>query len=438
MHRVALFITLFAATLLCAKPIYAQTQSHTPMTIVIDPGHGGYDPGAVGRLNGKIYRECDITLNVAIKAGRMIEKNMPYVKVIYTRSTDKHWSTNKTRDLQTRVDIANKADASLFLSIHCNAAKNTSACGAVTLVMGESNPKRIQQNADVIEDAYRDDLVDMSDAATAAAVRAYIQTMQFTLLQNSNTFANLMQKHHKSAVGHGNRRSLVYGQPLWVLCYTQMPGVLTEIGFMSNQHDLAIMASDAGQQKIAKAIYDSFREYYELYFGNAEQPAEVGENVEPAPAQTKPQKDAEKPAQEAKEQPKKESQNKTEETAITTPKEQPTEQKKQSEEAPQEQPTEQPQSKEQGSAAVDFGYTIQLCASKTHIDTNSSEFKSYRGRVREFVTEGTYCYKYCTGIYSSKEQADKALKDVKKTFSGAYIVGFEGDKLVPQSQMSVK
>ncbi|MBR2420181.1 MAG: N-acetylmuramoyl-L-alanine amidase, partial [Rikenellaceae bacterium] len=212
------------------------------MTIVIDPGHGGYDPGAVGMLNGKQYRECDIALSVALKVGRMIEKNMPQVNVIYTRASDKHWSTNKTRDLQARVDIANKADASLFLSIHCNAAKATSASGAVTLIMGESSPKRIQQNADVIEDAYRDDLVDMSDAATAAAVRAYIQTVQFTLLQNSNTFANLLQKYHKNAVGHGNRRSLVYGQPLWVLCYTQMPGVLTEIGFMSNKHDLQIMA----------------------------------------------------------------------------------------------------------------------------------------------------------------------------------------------------
>ena len=80
-------------------------------TIVIDPGHGGYDPGAVGTLNGKQYRECDITLSVALKIGRMIEQNMPQVKVIYTRASDKHWSTNKTRDLQARVDIANKADA---------------------------------------------------------------------------------------------------------------------------------------------------------------------------------------------------------------------------------------------------------------------------------------------------------------------------------------
>lgn len=386
------------------------------MTIVIDPGHGGYDPGAVATLNGKQYRESDITLSVALKVGRMIEKNMPQVNVIYTRASDKHWSTNKTRDLQTRVDIANKADASLFLSIHCNAAKATSASGAVTLIMGESSPKRIQQNADVIEDAYRDDLVDMSDAATAAAVRAYIQTVQFTLLQNSNTFANLLQKYHKNAVGHGNRRSLVYGQPLWVLCYTQMPGVLTEIGFMSNKHDLQIMATDAGQQKIAKAIYDGFAEYYKIYFGNEPQPVEAPkvEEPEPAPAEVKKEvKQAEqKPAPAPKkEEPKKEEPKKAEPKPAPAPKEQ---------------------------TASDFGYTIQLCASKTRIASNSSEFKSYRGRVREFVTSGTFCYKYCTGIFSSKEEADRKLEEVRKVFKSAYVVGFDGNKLVSQTVVAEK
>lgn len=381
--------------LLCASQLFAQ--NNQPMTIVIDPGHGGYDPGAVATLNGKQYRECDIALSIALKAGSMIEKNMPQVKVIYTRNSDKHLSTNKTRDLQARVDIANKADAGLFLSIHCNAAKATSASGAVTLIMGESSAKRIQQNADVIEDAYRDDLVDMSDAATAAAVRAYIKTVQFTLLQNSSTFANLLQKYHKNAVGHGNRRSLVYGQPLWVLCYTQMPGVLTEIGFMSNKHDLQIMATEDGQQKIAKAIYDGFCEYYKIYFGGEQQPIEEPEQVE-----VKTDVKAEEP------------------------KSQPAES-----EAPQQEVAKEEE-------ATDVGYTIQLCASKTKIATNSSEFKSYRGRVREFVTDGTFCYKYCTGIFASKEEADNSLKEVHKLFKNAYVVGFDGNKLVSHSVVAGK
>lgn len=419
MRRSILFITIWVAALLCATHVFAQNGQ--PMTIVIDPGHGGYDPGAVATLNGKQYRESDITLSVALKVGRMIEKNMPQVNVIYTRASDKHWSTNKTRDLQARVDIANKADASLFLSIHCNAAKATSASGAVTLIMGESSPKRIQQNADVIEDAYRDDLVDMSDAATAAAVRAYIQTVQFTLLQNSNTFANLLQKYHKNAVGHGNRRSLVYGQPLWVLCYTQMPGVLTEIGFMSNKHDLQIMATDAGQQKIAKAIYDGFAEYYKIYFGNEPQPVEEPkvEEPEPAPAEVK------KEVKQAEQKP-----------APAPKKEEPKKEEPKKEEPKKAEPKPAPAPKEQ--TASDFGYTIQLCASKTRIASNSSEFKSYRGRVREFVTSGTFCYKYCTGIFSSKEEADRKLEEVRKVFKSAYVVGFDGNKLVSQTVVAEK
>ncbi len=395
MRRATIFITFVAVALLCASHLFAQ--NNQPMTIVIDPGHGGYDPGAVATLNGKQYRECDIALSIALKAGSMIEKNMPQVKVIYTRDSDKHLSTNKTRDLQARVDIANKADAGLFLSIHCNAAKATSASGAVTLIMGESSAKRIQQNADVIEDAYRDDLVDMSDAATAAAVRAYIKTVQFTLLQNSSTFANLLQKYHKNAVGHGNRRSLVYGQPLWVLCYTQMPGVLTEIGFMSNKHDLQIMATEEGQQKIAKAIYDGFCEYYKIYFGGEPQPIEEPEQVEVK---------SDVKAEESKSQP---AEN----------------------EAPQQEVVKEEET-------TDVGYTIQLCASKTKIATNSSEFKSYRGRVREFVTDGTFCYKYCTGIFASKEEADNSLKEVRKLFKNAYVVGFDGNKLVSHSVVAGK
>ena len=86
----------------------------------------------------------------------------------------------------------------------------------------------------------------------------------------------------------------------------------------------------------------------------------------------------------------------------------------------------------------DCGYTIQLCASKTRIASNSSEFKSYRGRVREFVTEGTFCYKYCTGICSSKEEADRMLEEVRRVFKSAYIVGFDGNKLVSLSVVAEK
>lgn len=380
MHKISLLITLALTALLCAPTVYAQKNNSKPaMTIVIDPGHGGYDPGAVGRLNGKQYRECDITLKVAKKVGQLINSNMPQVKVVYTRTTDKHLSTNKTRDLQARVDIANNADAGLFLSIHCNAAGSSSASGAITLIMGESNQQRNQQKADIISDAYRDDLVDMSDAATAAAVKAYIKTIQFTLLANSRTFANLLEKHYTSSIGHGNRKLLVYGEPLWVLCYTQMPGVLTEIGFLSNQSDLKKLASDSGQDQIARSIFAAFKEYYDIYYGN-----------QPAAPKTTADDSADSAAETR--------------TAATT------------------------------SDNTGIGYTIQLCASATRIKASSTEFKSYRNNVREFVSDGKFKYKYCTGSYTSKTQAEKALKEVHKVFKNAYIVGYNGNKLITQAE----
>ncbi len=387
MYRIALFITLLAAALLCGPAAVAQKEGAAPMTIVIDPGHGGYDPGAIGILNGRRYRESDINLKVALKAGKLISDNMPQVKVIYTRSTDKDFSKardlrqRKNEDLMARAKIANDAEAGLFLSIHCNWAKASSASGAITLILGEGNERRNRQKEGMIEDEYREELADLSEA-DKAAFKAYVKTIKYTLLENCRSFANLLEKHHRGAVGHGNRKELIHSDIYAVLFYTQMPGALTEIGFLTNPHDLKIMVSDAGQNRIARSIYEAFREYYDIYYGDA--PAsETAEDVEP------------------------------EKTAGPEP---------------EAEAAEKPR----------VGYTIQLCASVDRIAPGSSEFKSYRNKVREFRTSGTYRYKYCTGDYSTKAEAESALRQVKKSFRSAYIVGYEGEKLLTQSQTASK
>lgn len=384
MYRIALFITLLSAALLCCPAAVAQKEGAAPMTIVIDPGHGGYDPGATGVLNGRRYRESDINLKVALKAGKLISDNMPQVKVIYTRSTDKDFSKardlrqRKNEDLMARAKIANDADAGLFLSIHCNWAKASSASGAITLILGEGNERRNRQKEGMIEDEYREELADLSEA-DRAAFKAYVKTIKYTLLENCRSFANLLEKHHRDAVGHGNRKELIHSDIYAVLFHTQMPGALTEIGFMTNPHDLKIMVSDSGQERIARSIYEAFREYYDIYYGDAPAP-EVTEDPEPAKA-AEPEPEPEKPR---------------------------------------------------------VGYTIQLCASADRIALGSSEFRSYRNNVREFRTSGTYRYKYCTGDYPTKAEAEKALQQVRKSFRSAYIVGFEGEKLLSQSETASK
>ena len=144
--------------------------------IVIDAGHGGSRfPGA--RYNN--IAEKDINLKVALKLGELIEKNMPHIKVVYTRTTDKMFSSTLSEDLQARADIAHRNNGDLFISIHSNAHRNSEVRGVETLIMGETSmEQRVNQNALYLNN--KDELLDMSDQKTAAIVRAYIQNLQFT------------------------------------------------------------------------------------------------------------------------------------------------------------------------------------------------------------------------------------------------------------------
>ena len=130
--------TFFAAALLCAAaPLGAAPapEGGGVKVIVIDAGHGGPKyPGA----SYKGIHEKNINLQVALKLGKLIEQELPRVKVVYTRTTDKQFSADLNADLQARADIANKAGGDLFISIHANAARSAAARGVETLIMGES------------------------------------------------------------------------------------------------------------------------------------------------------------------------------------------------------------------------------------------------------------------------------------------------------------
>ncbi|MFR8224962.1 MAG: N-acetylmuramoyl-L-alanine amidase family protein [Alistipes shahii] len=152
-------------------------------------------------------------------------------------------------DLQARADIANKAGGDLFISIHANAAPGRRAVrGVETLIMGESS-KEQRYNENALFENNREDLIDMSDERTAAIVRAYIQNLQFTYGEYSMAFARCIQNSYLKAGRHSRG---IKPQLLRVLYATDMPGVLTEIGFMSNQQELAYMKSDRGQNEIAR------------------------------------------------------------------------------------------------------------------------------------------------------------------------------------------
>ena len=241
--RTRLFLLFaFAAVTVLMNGATAGNIAHGVEVVVIDAGHGGKFPGA---HYGNVY-EKDLTLKVALKLGKLIEEGMPGVKVVYTRKTDKALGTDLATDLQARADIANKAGGDLFVSIHVNAAKSSAARGVETLIMGES-PKEQRYNENALFENNREDLIDMSDERTAAIVRAYIQNLQFTYGEYSMALARCIQNNYLKAGRHSRG---IKPQLLRVLYATDMPGVLTEIGFMSNAQEMAYMKSEKGQDEI--------------------------------------------------------------------------------------------------------------------------------------------------------------------------------------------
>ncbi|WP_302604730.1 N-acetylmuramoyl-L-alanine amidase [uncultured Alistipes sp.] len=373
--RARYFTILLAAA--AAFLIEAATAQNTPCgirVVVIDPGHGGDDPGA--HYFGT--DEKTLTLTVALKLGQLIEEGMPGVKVVYTRTTDKALAPTKIEDLQARADIANRAGGDLFVSIHVNAAKEAAARGVETLVMGEST-KEQRYNEDALYENNRDDLIDMSDERTAAIVRAYIQNLQFTYGEYSLAMARFIQSNY---VKTGRRSRGVKPQLLRVLYATDMPGVLTEIGFLSNPKEAVYLKSEAGQDEIARSLFVSVKNYSDYVLETRRRAEEEAAQAPPKPA----------------------------------PKPEPAP-------APSDDAAAKPEKK------TGAHFAIQILSSKKTVASDSPEFKNYRGKVREYTADGEFRYKYCVCECDTKAEAQQRIEEVRKTFPGAFIVRCKGDKI---------
>lgn len=423
-----LFLALLAvATTVFTPAAAAENTVHGVRVVVIDAGHGGNDPGAC--YAG--VREKDLTLAVALRLGRLIEEQMPGVKVVYTRKTDKALSLVKADDLQARADIANKAEGDLFISIHVNAARSTSARGVETLIMGES-PKEQRYNESALFDNNRDDLIDMSDERTATIVRAYIQNLQFTYGEYSMAMARCMQNSYIKDDRHSRG---IKQQLLRVLYATDMPGVLTEIGFLSNPQEAAYLKSKTGQEAIARSLFRAVKNYSAYVMGarQAESsptstPEESTREQQPAtlsqeqPATTKPESVRTEPATTPTKQ-------------TTVPAKPAPESAKPAAETPKKsattsvsEPTEGDTSAQTKQTSV--RYAIQVLANKTAMATSRPEFKKYRGKVREYKAPGTFRYKYCIYESADRATAQSRLAEVRKTFPQAFVVCCQGDRIV--------
>ncbi len=223
-------------------------------TVVIDPGHGGKDPGALGYSTA---REKDIVLKVGLKLGQYLKENFPDVKVIYTRENDVFV------ELHERAKIANEAKADLFISIHCNAATSKAAYGTEIFVLGlhktEDNLAVAKRENSVI--LMEDDYTDQYDGFDPNSTEGYIlmHLVQRAYLDQSIEFASLVDNQFASRVQRHSRG--VHQAGFMVLSRTAMPSVLVELGFISNKNEELFLMSEEGANYMASAIFRAFKDY---------------------------------------------------------------------------------------------------------------------------------------------------------------------------------
>jgi N-acetylmuramoyl-L-alanine amidase len=233
----------------------APVESYRIRRIVIDPGHGGKDPGTMGA----VAKEKDIVLGIALKLGHYIEEYLDDVEVLYTRKNDTFI------ELYKRGEYANKVKADLFISIHANWYKSSSIYGAETYVMGLHTDARnlevAQKENSVI--AFEEDYTINYEGFDPNSAESYIifSLMQDTFLDQSLELASLIQDQFKNRARRNDRGVRQAG--FVVLWNTTMPSVLVETGYVSNPTEERYLNSEAGQEYIASAIFRAFRDYKE-------------------------------------------------------------------------------------------------------------------------------------------------------------------------------
>lgn len=392
--------------------LFAQsTGEYKLRTVVIDPGHGGKDPGAVYKSGKKLLgKEKDIVLSVALTLGDYIKKNYPDVTVIFTRDKDEFI------ELYRRAQIANKNKADLFISIHVNASKKKEPNGAETYTMGIH---KTQGNLDV---AMAENSVILKEknysieyeGFDVRSPEAYIifSMMQNSYLEQSLNFASKVQKQYKETLKREDKGIKQAG--FLVLWKTAMPCVLTEIGFISNFEEMKYLMNKTGQHQIAYALFSAFREYKNEREGikddgiKIEKPEFIADNAFTSETNDSitvvmPYDTLHIKSNGTSDLKKNESQEKNQSDSLENKKNQKKE--------------------------TNINFKIQITSSVTKIPLNSGLFKGLH--VEEIEIDGSYKYTVCnTNSYKEIENLQKLIRN---DFPDSFIVAFLNGKKIPVS-----
>lgn len=252
MRNIGFKTLLLAITLLNFSASPVKTDFKVDV-VVIDAGHGGHDPGTLGKNS----KEKDVVLKIALKLGKYIETNLPDVKVLYTRKTDKYV------EFQDRADVANKNKADLFISIHANSIVGANAYGTETYVMGLHKDKnnfevaKRENSVILLDENYKEKYEGFEPNSPESYILFSLN--QSAYQESSLNFAQKVESQFKSRVGRSSRGVKQAG--FLVLWMTTTPSVLVETGFLSNSKEEGFLSSENGQDLIASGIYRAFKEY---------------------------------------------------------------------------------------------------------------------------------------------------------------------------------
>lgn len=337
--------------------------------VVIDPGHGGSDPGTIG---SRTY-EKNIALSIALKLGSLIKNTFQDVDLIYTRKDDRFVP------LDERTQIANAAKADIFISIHCNANPSKGPYGTETYVLG------LHKSEDNLDVAMRENAVITYEEGYSSKYEGYdpkstesfiiFNLMQNAYLDQSLRFANEVQTQFREHTTRHDRGVKQAG--FLVLWKTSMPSVLIETGFLSNMKEEAFLSTKEGQEYIAAAIFNAFSDYKK----NIDLRSSLTVSIQPNKA--------------------------TDDTSIS---------KKTSTTLNEE--TQQPS----------IIFRVQITSSKKRIPITSKYFKELK-EVDEIVADGIY--KYAVGSKKSYSEIIELCQQIRKQFPDAFIIAVKGSKIIP-------
>ena len=362
--------------------------------IVIDPGHGGKDPGNLGTGRYR-SREKDVSFDVSQLVKKYIEENLPDTKVILTRDDDQFI------ELYQRTVIANRANADVFISIHCNANDNKSAYGTESFVlgMGEKDQRlnktaQLENAARLLEENWESNYEELNanNPAAIIALRAY----QDAFLEQSISIADEIQRQFEGRVKRRNRG--VKQQPLAVLRGSTMPAVLVELGFLTNPGEEDFLQSTQGKELLASAIYRAVKEYKFKREqrdagiqteGSSLTPSAYTPSTVPAPTQEEPTEAA------------------AEVRAEETTREATTE------------PVESPE--------MELFFAVQIAVSRNDLPCLPENFK---GLESVWKQEQYGLYKYFCGRLTTFTEAEALKEEVLEHYPDAYLVAFEKDKKI--------